>query len=143
MSDLEQIFADMPIARLAQLGGMSVTEIAVYALGGAAGASRAATGVTSGRGGGRGRKAAATSNGAKATSGRKAAAAVRTASGRGDFDARVLEAISAAGEPVRSVDIEAKVGGTPEQRRAALHRLVAAKKLKRAGKARATTYEAR
>ena len=138
MSNLEQIFADMPIARLAQLGGKSVSEIAVYALGGAAGATRAAGAAK----GGRGRKAAAATNGAKAP-GRRAAASVRTASGRGDFDNRVLEAIAAAGEPVRSVDIESRVGGTPEQRRAALHRLVAAKKLKRAGKARATTYEAR
>jgi hypothetical protein len=135
MSSLEQIFADMPIARLAELGGKSVSEIAVYALGGAAGASRAAATAT------RGRNATAT-NGASRP-GRKAAASVRTASGRGDFDTRVLEAIAGAGGPVRSVDIEGKVGGTPEQRRAALHRLVAAKKLKRAGKARATTYEAR
>jgi len=143
MSDLEQLIAQMPIFRLAQLGGKSVAEIAVFALGGAT-----LTRGTVGTVGARASNGAARPAGPRANNGApkraaKADASVRTAAGRGDFDARILEAIASAGGPVRSVDIEGKVGGTPQQRRTALHRLVAAKKIKRAGKARATTYEAR
>ena len=56
---------------------------------------------------------------------------------------RVLDAIKNAGGTAQSVDIEKIVGGTAQQRRAALHRLIASRKLARTGKARSTTYTVR
>lgn len=132
MSDLEQLIANMTVADLARLGGKTASEIAAYALSGGAPAAS-----------GRARNGAAKKSGRGAAKpGRRASASTRTSVG-GDFDAKVLAAIENAGEPVRVEQIAGVVGGTPVQRRAALHRLVADKKLKRAGRARATTYEAR
>lgn len=121
---LENLVANMTIAQLAKLSGKTVADIAAIALAGSAPKSNGAA------------KAER-----PARAGKRSRVGTRAVGG--DFDARVLKAIEVAGGPVRSVDIEDQVGGTPVQRRAALHRLVAAKKVKRAGVSRATTYTAK
>lgn len=122
----------MTLTELAKRSGRSVTEIAMYALGGNA-VSRAATS-----------KNGATAKAKTTKPGRRAAvASVRSRSGREDFDNRVLDAVRSLGGRAQSVDVERLVGGTPQQRRAALKRLVATKKLTRSGNARATTYALR
>ena len=131
-SALEDLVGNMTLAELAARSGKSVEAIAAYAMGGASGSN-----------GARGR--AEISNvepGAKAGR-RKAVAETRTRSGRDEFDARVLDAIKNAGGTAQSVDIEEIVGGTAQQRRAALHRLIASRKLARTGKARSTAYTVR
>lgn len=108
----------MTVAELASRSGRSVEAIAAFALaGGAAPSSRAGA--------------------------RKPGRPPKASSGGGSFDDRVLAAIKAAGGEARSVDIENQVGGNPKERRAALHRLVKAKKLERSGVARATRYSLR
>jgi hypothetical protein len=121
-SSLETLVGSMTIAELAERSGKSVETIASFALGGGAPSRSSAT-------------APSTGAAARRTSTRKV-------EDRG-FDDRVLAAIEAAGGEARSVDIEDKVGGTSEERRAALHRLVKARKLKRSGVARGTRYAVR
>jgi hypothetical protein len=116
-SSLEDLVGAMTISELAQRSGRTVEAIASFALGSS---TRPAP---------------------------KSPAATKKSKGRSkpdpSFDDRVLAAIEAAGGEARSVEIENKVGGTTEERRAALHRLVAAKKLKRSGVARGTRYAVR
>jgi hypothetical protein len=59
-----------------------------------------------------------------------------------EYDAAILVEITAAPEPVGSVAIRTKTGGTPEQFRAAVERLIAAKKVKKSGVAKGTRYRA-
>lgn len=68
---------------------------------------------------------------------------MRKPADRADFDERVLEAVKSLGGSAQSVDIERVVGGTPLQRRSALHRLVKKRKLSRSGNARSTKYTLR
>jgi hypothetical protein len=129
-SSLETLVGSMTINELAERSGKSVQAIAAFALrGGAASRSSAVT----------------ASSGASAhqTSMRKSSRAAAPSEDRASFDDRVLAAIEAAGGEARSVDIEDKVGGTAAERRAALHRLVKARKLRRSGVARATRYAMR
>ncbi len=67
----------------------------------------------------------------------------RTQAGREAYDALVLGAIQGASEPIGAEALRPQLGGSPEQLRASLHRLVDAKSIKRKGKARATKYTAR
>jgi hypothetical protein len=128
-SSLETLVGSMTIAELAERSGKSVETIASFALGGGAPSRSSAT-------------APSTGAAARRTSTRKVPKAAAPVEDRG-FDDRVLAAIEAAGGEARSVDIEDKVGGTSEERRAALHRLVKARKLKRSGVARGTRYAVR
>jgi hypothetical protein len=74
--------------------------------------------------------------------GRPRGAATRTQAGRSDYDEKVMSAISASKGPVSAEQARKKIGGTPMQFRAAVERLLAAKKVKREGKARGTKYRA-
>ena len=76
------------------------------------------------------------------SAGRKRKTNTRTAGGRGDYDGRVLAAITAAGAPVNAETLLPKVGGAPAQLRAATKRLLRGKRIKRTGKARGTRYAA-
>ncbi len=88
------------------------------------------------RGGGRrGRRVAAASP-------RTGEANTRTADGRNAYDSRVLAAIKAAGGPASAESLLSNTGGDAAQFRAATKRLLAAKKIKRTGKARGTRYAA-
>lgn len=127
-SALEDLVGSMSISELAQRSGKTIEAITAFALGDTNGSPRA--------------KASPQSTATrlrKETTGQRTTATARA----GSFDEKVLAAIVAAGGEARSVDIEAAVGGTAEERRGALHRLVAAKKLKRSGIARATKYAVR
>jgi hypothetical protein len=140
MSELETLVAKMTLADLAAQTGRSVADIVAYALGAKGSAApRVAKAAVEAAPAKRGRKGKR----GRAPKASKREGSLRTAAGRTDLDDRVLAAIKSAGGPTRSVDIESQVGGTPQQRRAALHRLVKSKKIKREGVARATTYIAR
>jgi hypothetical protein len=69
-------------------------------------------------------------------------ATTRTAKGRGDYDANVLAVLKSASHPVAADEVIEKVGGTGLQFRTATKRLLAARKIKRTGKARGTRYAA-
>ncbi len=74
--------------------------------------------------------------------GARGKASTRTAGGREVYDTKVLAAIASAGGPVAAEAVIAKVGGTGLQFRTATKRLLASRKIKRTGKARATRYAA-
>jgi hypothetical protein len=115
--------------------GALVPSLTVAELGGSAAA--AAPGKRRGRPPGSGNKKKA---GRKP--GRPKGAATRTQAGRSDYDEKVMSAISASKGPVSAEQARKKIGGTPMQFRAAVERLLAAKKVKREGKARGTKYRA-
>jgi hypothetical protein len=93
-------------------------------------------GVSGGRRGkGSGRKAGSES--------RVGAVKTRSVADRAVYDASVLKLLSSAKDPLLAVRVRDAVGGTPLQARASLHRLVKARKVKRHGRARATTYAAK
>jgi hypothetical protein len=130
----------MTLAELAQRSGRSIDEIARYALGGGGSPrapSRPAANSTNGA-----RKAKKASKPARSARG-PSGAAVRRPSDRAAFDDAVMDAVRQLGGTAQSADIEKIVGGTPLQRRSALHRLVSKRKLTRSGAARGTTYTAR
>lgn len=79
---------------------------------------------------------------APAKRGRAAKGGVRTAGGRETYDAKVLAAIKAARGPAGAEALIKATGGTSQQFRQATKRLVAARKVKRTGKARGTRYVA-
>ena len=128
-SSLEDLVGAMTISELAQRSGRTVEAIAAFALGSATRPARTSPATA---------REGASSRGSKKGKGR-----AKAGGDDASFDDRVLAAIAAAGGEARSVDIENQVGGTTEERRAALHRLVAAKKLKRSGVARGTRYAVR
>jgi hypothetical protein len=129
-SSLEDLVGAMTISELAQRSGRTVEAIASFALGSSIRPARNSP-------------ASAPRDGASTRGAKKAKGRAKSAGPDTSFDERVLAAIAAAGGEARSVDIENEVGGTTEERRAALHRLVAAKKLKRSGVARGTRYAVR
>lgn len=70
-----------------------------------------------------------------------AAVDTRSAAGRAAYDEAVMGFVGKAkGKKVSAQDIRKAVGGTPEQARRALNRLIEAGKLSYTGKARATRY---
>lgn len=66
----------------------------------------------------------------------------RTAAGRREYDARVLEYIRSADEPVSATEIRNSVGGTSLQVRKSVARLIEAENVTWQGKARGTRYSA-
>jgi hypothetical protein len=66
----------------------------------------------------------------------------RTAAGRREYDARVLEYIRSADEAVSATEIRNNVGGTSLQVRKSVARLIEAEKVTWQGKARGTRYSA-
>ncbi|MFV8750132.1 winged helix DNA-binding protein [Nannocystaceae bacterium ST9] len=64
----------------------------------------------------------------------------RTAAGRRDYDARVLEFIRASEEPVSATEIRNHINGTSLQVRKAVARLIEAELVTWHGKARGTRY---
>ena len=85
-------------------------------------------------------KAVKTPAATKATRYRAKAVATRTQAGRDAYDATVQAAVQKHDGPIGAEALRGIVGGSPLQLRAALHRLVDEKVLKRKGKARATKY---
>ena len=134
-SALEDLVASMTISELAQRSGRSVGAIAAYALGRSRPITAAPTSSRNER-----RSSSTTRKAARASVGH---VDTRSASGRKEFDTRVLEAVRALGGSAQANDVERVVGGTPMQRRTSLARLVKSRKLTRSGQARATTYSVR
>ena len=66
----------------------------------------------------------------------------RTAAGRREYDARVLDYVQGAEEAVSATEIRNNVGGTSLQVRKAVARLIEAEKVTWHGKARGTRYSA-
>lgn len=66
----------------------------------------------------------------------------RTAAGRREYDARVLDYVQNAAEAVSATEIRNNVGGTSLQVRKAVARLIEAEKVTWHGKARGTRYSA-
>ena len=67
----------------------------------------------------------------------------RTKAARATYDAKVLAAVKAAGDKIGADEVREQVGGTADQVRTSLKRLIKSKKVKRSGRARATRYVAR
>ena len=59
---------------------------------------------------------------------------------RAAYDARILDALRDAGEPLSPTEIQERVGGTAQEARTALQRLAAAKKVTRTWKERGHGY---
>lgn len=76
----------------------------------------------------------------KAKGGAKEGVDTRDRDGRQHYETLVLDAIRAAKGRIKAVDLRSRLGGSPLQARAALHRLIASGKVKRHGKARGTSY---
>jgi hypothetical protein len=129
---LEDLVARMTVRELAERGGRSVTDIAVFALGGGrtAGPTKAAS-------------AAPRANGAKvAAAPRPRAKGVdtRSAQGRAQYERDVLGVLARSKSPTNAQAVRAQIGGTPAQARAALNRLIETGEVQYEGKARATRY---
>jgi hypothetical protein len=140
-SALEDLVGAMSLSELAQRSGKSVQAIVDYALGGKT-TPRPSSSAPSGNGvPSRAGKKATTKKGARRAASRSVN--TRTPEGRAAFDERVLDAVRSLGGSAQSADIERIVGGTPEQRRVALARLLKSRKLTRSGKARSTAYSVR
>ena len=150
-NSLESLFATMSVGELAQRCGTSVAEIVQSAFGTSTPRAPAKRGPGrppgsgrkpgrppgSGRKPGRPPKAAAAA--APAPAG-KSKVDTRAAAGRGKFDEAILAAVKSAKGAIKAAELRKKVGGTSLQVRAALHRLIASKKIKSQGKARGTSY---
>lgn len=151
----------MTVAELAQRCGRSVSQLVELAFGsGAASTSTAPRGPgrppgrrakskAKGKGRAKGKAAAApkaapaaAKAGKAAPSGKKAKVDTRAPSGRAQYDDTVLAAIRGTKGRVKAADLRKKLGGSPLQIRAALHRLIESGKIKAAGQARGTTYAA-
>jgi uncharacterized membrane protein len=168
-NSLEALVAQMTISELAQRTGRSVSQLVDLVLGSrtipAAAEARprttAAAPAKRGRKPGKAAKApkAATPAPAKAAPAKAAPAkpapakAAPAKAPKGEVDTRdrasrqsyeqmVLDAIRAAKGRIKAVDLRSKLGGSPLQARAALHRLIESGKVKRHGKARGTSYTA-
>lgn len=66
----------------------------------------------------------------------------RTAQGRRLYDASVLEALRTDGDPLSAGQLRDRVGGSDQQIRVSLQRLVDSKQVVRSGVARGTRYQA-
>lgn len=150
----------MTVAELAQRSGRSVSQLVELAFGSSAASTVTATKRGPGRppggaakkgkrGKGKAKAAAAPKAEAKAApkaaakaapAAKKAAVDTRAAAGRAKYDETVLAAIRGAKTKVKAADLRSKLGGTPLQIRAALHRLIEDGKIKAHGQARGTTY---
>lgn len=126
---LETLVGELTVAELASKSGRSVEDIVGWAMTGA-GAGRSATS---------GRTAAPR---AAVSNGRRKGVDTRSAKGRAAYEADVLQLVEAAKVPISAPEIRAKAGGTPQQARAALNRLIEAGKITYQGRARATRYSA-
>ena len=115
-SGLEDLVSQMTLRELSAKSGKSLAAIVAWALGGP---------------------------GQRAPSRGEFAIDTKTRDGREVFDAQVLNVIATAQGPVGTAEIGEAVGGSMLQRRTALHRLVAAKKIRRTGVTRKTRYEIR
>jgi hypothetical protein len=129
---LESLVAGMTLSELSAKTGCPLSSIVSFAMGSTSGqAARAASSS----------RVAKTDKPASNGKGRKSNGVnTRTSSGREAYDSAIQGIIEAARGPVGASAIRSKVGGTPQQARAALHRLIEAGTITYTGQARATKY---
>lgn len=125
-TELEDIVAEMTVERLARLGGRSVSEIAVYAWGGASAASAPARSAATSR------SRVGASTGARVTADKGTAAKGASPNPRGNkyeraaaYTAKVRDVVRGASRPIAAPEIRRKVGGTAARLQLALKRLMA------------------
>ena len=136
---LENLVARMTVGELAQRSGRSVADIAVFALGGAA-VRGPRVGSPKPNGVARGKPSRD-----RGGSGHVEAKRVdtRTQQGRATYERDVLAALQKSSGKTSAQDIRKQVGGTPEQARVTLNRLIELGKVQYEGQARATRYWAK
>lgn len=115
---LEMSVERMTVAELAVQSGRQLREIIDYALG----------------------EGTSTWRGAGSANGSSAPVETRTAAGRYAYDQAVFGALEAHGGPMSAVEVRERVGGTPQQARAALARLMEDEIVTSTGQATATRY---
>jgi hypothetical protein len=125
---LETLVGEMTVAELASKSRRSVEDIVGWAMSGTATA----------RPTNRGRTTPSAAPKASRASGSKVN--TRSAKGRADYEASVLRIVKSASSPISAPEIRSQVGGTPQQARAALNRLIEEGKISYQGRARATRY---
>jgi uncharacterized membrane protein len=149
----------MSVAELAQRSGRSVSQLVELAFGSRASTAAAPASRGPGRPKGSGKKKSKAKKTAKAAAPKAAAPKAaapkaaapkaakadvdtRAAAGRAKYDDAVLAAIRGSKGKVKAADLRKKLGGSPLQIRAALHRLIESKQIKASGQARGTAYQA-
>jgi hypothetical protein len=127
---LEVLVGEMTLRELAAKSQRSVDQIVAFAMRNGAAA--------------RTPKAAAPARADAASVPKKAGRAgkvnTRSASGRAAYEQAVYDTIAGSKGKIAATQIRAKIGGTPQQARAALNRLIEQGRLTYEGKARATRY---
>lgn len=131
-SALETLVGEMTVAELASKSRRSVEDIVSWAMSGTAGGRTASRG--------RPTTASTTTTAAKGPSRAQGGINTRSASGRAAYEANVLAIVKGATSPISAPEIRDQVGGTPQQARAALNRLIELGKISYEGRARATRY---
>ena len=137
-SALETLVGEMTVAELAGKSRRSVEDIVSWAMSGTAGgrpAKQARAIPTSS-------SSAPTAAAKGAPRARGSAINTRSAQGRAEYEANVLRVVKAATSPISAPEIRDEVGGTPQQARAALNRLIELGEINYQGRARATRYSA-
>jgi hypothetical protein len=127
---LEDLVASMSVRELSERSGRTVSEIAVFALGGARSPSNTTPRTTPNP----------ARNGAASPKPRGGAVDTRSAAGRAAYEAAVHGVVRDATDVVSANDVRANVGGTAMQARAALNRLIEQGRIRYKGKARGTRY---
>ena len=136
MTPLESLVATMTIEQLARLANTTVEVIVTRALGGTGGGTPRASQPTP-------TSTPSVTRGA-ARNGKAAPTGKPSARTRGSItDAEVLAVLGASSEPVSSEHVRAQLGGSPDQIRAALHRLRDKKRIRVSGEKRGTRYAVR
>ena len=135
---LENLVGDMTLSDLSARTGRSVAEIVDYAVRtGQRARSTRSNGVAR-TSNGKTLRTSKTTKQSKPTSSK--AVNTRTAQGRDRYDDAVLQAVRSSRSRIGAARIRRQVGGTPQQVRTALHRLIERGAIDFEGQARATTY---
>jgi hypothetical protein len=129
-SALETLVGEMTVAELAGKSRRSVEDIVGWAM----------SGTTAARTANRGRSTTPASSAKGASQSQGSKINTRSAKGRTEYEANVLRVVKGATSPIGAPEIRAQVGGTPQQARAALNRLIELGKISYEGRARATRY---
>lgn len=138
---LAQLLADPSIGVLAR--GITLQQLAAALEHRTAAIVTPSVATASRRGGARRRSAVrAAAPVAASTSASTSAPARASSAPAAEYDAAILVEITAAPEPIGAAAIRTKLGGTPDQFRAAVERLIAAKQVKKSGIAKGTRYRA-
>lgn len=131
---LETLIETMTLRQLAERTGRSVGDLVEWALGAKGRGEASSPAVVA--------APAKPKNGASkpATAGRRSKVETRTPAGRRAYDDAVLSAVSSANTPMSAKAVRAAVGGTAEQARTSLNRLIERGTIAYEGRAVATKY---